>query len=76
MKNLQKLLIEISQVTINIATNYPEIYKFLDESPLTIPSEIKPNIDKDALQEYLESLKELLKHHKETHIQTKNSINS
>jgi len=73
MKNLQKLLIEISQVTINIETNYPEIYRFLDESPLTIPSEKKPNIDKAVLQEYLESLKELLRHHKETHIKTKNS---
>ena len=73
MKNLQKLLIEISQVTKNIETNYPEIYRFLDENPLTIPSEKKPNIDKAVLQEYLESLKELLRHHKETHIKTKNS---
>ncbi|MFZ2429700.1 MAG: hypothetical protein WAW57_00985 [Lutibacter sp.] len=66
MNNLQNTLNEISQLTKTIETNYPELYQFLDESPMTIPSEANPSIDKKILQEYLDSLKQLLKHHMET----------
>ncbi|MFZ3273520.1 MAG: hypothetical protein WA143_04540 [Lutibacter sp.] len=66
MNNLQNILNEISQLTKTIETNYPELYQFLDESPMTIPSEANPSIDKKILQEYLDSLKQLLKHHMET----------
>jgi hypothetical protein len=66
MNNLQNTLTEISQLTNNIETNYPELYNFLDENPMTIPSESNPTIDKKILQDYLNSLKELLKHHIET----------
>jgi len=67
MNKLQALLKDISQLIKTIETNYPELYQFLDENPLTIPSEKDPTIDKKVLQEYLESLKQLLKHHIETH---------
>ncbi|WP_372793973.1 hypothetical protein [Lutibacter sp.] len=67
MNNLQSILNEISQLIKTIETNYPELYQFLDENPTTIPSEKNPTIDKKVLQEYLESLKQLLKHHIETH---------
>jgi hypothetical protein len=66
MNNLKNTLTEISQLTKTIETNYPELYQFLDENPITIPSESHPSIDKKILQEYLESLKQLLKHHIET----------
>lgn len=66
MDNVQNILTEISQLTKTIETNYPEIYQFLDESPVTIPSESNPSIDKKILQDYLDSLKQLLKHHLET----------
>jgi hypothetical protein len=66
MNNLQNTFTEISQLTNNIETNYPELYNFLDENPMTIPSESNPTIDKKILQDYLNSLKELLKHHIET----------
>lgn len=66
MNTLQALLAEISKLTKNIETNYPELYQFLDENPLTIPSESHPTIDEKILKEYLESLKQLLKHHLET----------
>ncbi|PKP29226.1 MAG: hypothetical protein CVU01_01060 [Bacteroidetes bacterium HGW-Bacteroidetes-18] len=66
MNILQALLAEISQLTKIIETNYPELYQFLDENPMTIPSEKNPSIDKKILLEYLESLKQLLKHHLET----------
>lgn len=67
MKNLSKLLTEITQLTTNIETNYPELYRYLDENPLTIPSTNHPHIDKQIMENYLESLKQLLKHHLETH---------
>jgi hypothetical protein len=67
MKELHKILNEITQVTTNIETNYPELYRSLDENPMTLPVKQHPHMDKMVMQEYLESLKELLEHHLETH---------
>lgn len=67
MKTLHQLMVEITQLTSNMETNYPELYKFLDENPITIPSETHPTIDKDTLINYLETLKQLLKNHVESH---------
>ena len=67
MKDLSKVVVEIEKLTTNIETNYPELYRSLDENPLTIPTKQNPHIDKEVMQEYLESLKQLLKHHLETH---------
>ncbi len=66
MDKLQNTLTEISQLTKTIETNYPELYQFLDENPITIPSESNPSINKKILQDYLDSLKQLLKNHLET----------
>ena len=68
MKKLHALLTEINELTNRIKTVYPELYRFLDENPLTLPITAHPKVDKEALEEYLESLRQLLKHHKETHI--------
>lgn len=65
MKDLHTILTEITQLTSNIETNYPELYRSLDESPMTLPVSSHPQIDKKVLQEYLESLKQLLKHYLE-----------
>tara|TARA_R110000765_G_scaffold71846_3_gene139448 strand:+ start:221 stop:436 length:216 start_codon:yes stop_codon:yes gene_type:complete len=67
MKELHSLLREISEITTNIETNYPELYRNLDENPMTITTSNHPHVNKIAMQEYLESLKELLKHHLEIH---------
>lgn len=67
MTDLKRVLGEITQLTTNIETNYPELYRSLDENPLTIPSKNHPNVNKKALQDYLESLKQLLSHHIDTH---------
>ena len=67
MKDLRKVVGEIEKLTTNIETNYPELYRSLDENPLTIPTKQNPHIDKEVMQDYLESLKQLLKHHLETH---------
>lgn len=67
MKDLHNILREITQLTTNIETNYPELYRSLDENPMTLPVSKHPHIDKKVMQEYLESLKQLLRHHLETH---------
>lgn len=67
MKTVQKLLTQITQLTCNIETNYPELYAFLLEEPITIPSKQYPEINLVVLQDYLQTLKEELHHHLETH---------
>ena len=72
MKNLHNTLNEITQLTTNIETNYPELYRSLDENPMTLPNNAHPHMDKIVMQEYLESLKELLEHYIEEE-KTKNN---
>jgi len=67
MNNLRPILNDITKLVSNIETNYPELYQFLDESPMTIASSPHPDIDVDTLRNYLEGLKELLRHHLQTH---------
>jgi len=67
MKDLHQILNKITQLTLNIETNYPELYRSLDENPMTLPISSHPHIDKKIMQEYLESLQQLLEHHLETH---------
>lgn len=65
MKISSKMLAEISNITRRIETDYPELYKYLDENPLTIPNEANPNVDDASLKEYLETLKSMLKKYKD-----------
>jgi hypothetical protein len=67
MKNLTSLLTEITELTNTIESDYPELYQFLDENPMTLPAEAHPEMDQAVMQEYLESLKKMLAHHLETH---------
>ena len=67
MSQLQSIEDEIIKLTTLIESMYPELYKFLEENPLTIPSVIHPNINTKVMEDYLESLDQLLKHHIETH---------
>ena len=66
MKNLQSILKEILKITTTIETEYPELYRFLEENPMTLPAADHPKVDEDTLTEYLKSLKGLLQHHRET----------
>ncbi|QRM90838.1 hypothetical protein FG167_16835 [Lacinutrix sp. WUR7] len=63
MKDLHNILTEITQLTNKIETNYPELYRSLDENPLTLPVSKSPHMDKKVMVEYLESLKQLLGHY-------------
>ena len=72
MKDLHHILTEITQLTTTIEKNYPELYRSLDENPMTLPVASHPQVNKAALEEYLESLKQLLQHHLKTYNIKKN----
>jgi len=75
MNELQSMMKEITTLTTMMETEYPELYQFLDENPMTIPTTNHPHIDIVVLKEYLESLKGLLQHHLETHKKTNGAVN-
>ncbi|MBQ4914598.1 hypothetical protein J8L85_09145 [Maribacter sp. MMG018] len=67
MKDLHRILNEITQLTTRIETDYPELYRSLDENPMTLPVSKHPHMDKVVMQEYLQSLKQLLEHYIDEH---------
>ncbi len=67
MNNLKNLIAEITRITTKIETEHPELYRYLDENPMTLPAMGHPEIDKMVLEEYLQSLRQQLKHFLETH---------
>ena len=66
IKMKQKLLAEISTLIRKIETEYPELYQHLYESPLTIPGINQANVDNEALENYLQTLKDMLKPYKKS----------
>lgn len=69
MKLSQSILAEITQITRDIEDNYPELQKYLDENPMTLPEGDNADVDVDneAFKEYLKSLKQLVKKYKKEH---------
>lgn len=51
---------EILAITLTIKDKYPELSKYLEEMPVTIPNIKDPEITRKNLKSYLESLKTLL----------------
>ena len=67
MKTLQDIENQVIRLTTSIAVNYPEIYATLDENPVTIPSKAHPDMEINIMEDYLESLKHILKQYIKTH---------
>ena len=67
MKTLQDIENQIITLTTSIEVNYPELYETLDENPITIPSKIHPDMNIKIMEDYLESLKQILKQYTKTH---------
>jgi hypothetical protein len=55
---------KILKITIRIMDHYPELSQYLDEMPVTVPSENNPEITLNQLKSYYESLKSLLNKYK------------
>tara|TARA_R110002012_G_scaffold39330_8_gene108849 strand:+ start:3838 stop:4017 length:180 start_codon:yes stop_codon:yes gene_type:complete len=54
-------------LTNTMESQYPELYQFLDENPITLPLLPHPEMNKEVMESYLQSLQELLDHHVKTH---------
>ncbi|MGE0562756.1 MAG: hypothetical protein AB7O47_13135 [Flavobacteriales bacterium] len=67
MQRLQELIKEINDLTLKIEQEYPELYQYLDETPITIPCCNHLKVDTKNFSDYLDSLKQLLEHHIENH---------
>lgn len=67
MDRMPNILREINAVTNEISSFYQEVYPFLNEDTITLPSKEKNLVNEEYLSDYLESLKEILHHHKLTH---------
>lgn len=73
MKKLNELMQEIILLTTNIETDYPELYRYLDETPLVICDTEEKTICLADMEKYLESLKEQLEHHITKHTSRSNT---
>ena len=60
MKLETELNFKISAITTEIEQNHPELSKFLNEMPTTIPNDSSSKTDVKILNEYYESLKNIL----------------
>ena len=54
----------IMKITMMIMDHYPELSQYLEEMPVTVPSENDPEINLNHLKSYYESLISLLKKYK------------
>ena len=67
MKTETELTDNILKITMTIRNEFPELMKFLNEMPETIPNEESPEINKKILQEYYNSLLNLLRKYAPNH---------
>ncbi|MEQ5792457.1 hypothetical protein J4E06_15430 [Muricauda sp. NFXS6] len=67
MRELNSILDRITMLTNTMESQYPELYQFLDENPITLPLLPHPEMNKEVMESYLQSLQELLDHHVKTH---------
>ncbi|HSI71315.1 MAG TPA: hypothetical protein VK941_13855 [Gillisia sp.] len=67
MDRLSVIFREINEVTSEISNFYQEVYPFLNEDTITLPTRDKDLVNEEYFKDYLESLREILHHHKLTH---------
>ncbi|MDR6844387.1 hypothetical protein [Flavobacterium granuli] len=67
MNTVKELNDKILKTTLLIRKDYPELSKYLLEMPETIPGIESPEMDKKVLNDYLNSLKEILNKYAPNH---------
>jgi hypothetical protein len=69
---------KILRITMVIHENYPELSKYLNEMPITIPIDSRPEINAKNLQKYYYTLVELFRNyvaeHQLNYINQKNGL--
>lgn len=58
---------EILEATAKIRKDYPELIKFLDELPQHLPDDSNQDVNLKALNDYLNSLNELMENYSKEH---------
>ena len=58
---------KILKITLTIQDQYPELSKYIEEMPVTIPNEKNPDVTLDNLKTYYESLSLMLNKYKSEH---------
>jgi hypothetical protein len=67
MKTEAELNENILKITMTIRNEFPELIKYLNEMKVTIPDVKTPEISNKILQDYYESLQELLRKYAPNH---------
>ena len=67
MKTENELNADILKITVEIKQVYPELVKYLNEMPVTIPNSAHPEINMKALADYYDSLDALVKDYALSH---------
>ena len=62
-----QLMQQAIQLTSEMGANYPELYTFLDETPLFLSTKSGNQIFTSDFEKYLETLKAQLRNHIDTH---------
>lgn len=67
MKTETEINDNILKITMTIRNEFPELMKFLNEMPITIPIEKSPEINIKILSDYFDSLVSLLRQYAPNH---------
>lgn len=67
MKTEAELSKNIVKMTMTIRNEFPELIKFLSEMPQTIPNQENPEINRKVLQDYYDSLEDLIRKYAPNH---------
>lgn len=67
MKTENDVTQKILNITTKIKNEHPELYPYLEEMAVTLPDSKNPSVDTKALEEYYNSLIELLKKYNIAH---------
>lgn len=67
MKTEAELNQNIVKITMTIRNEFPELMKYLGEMPVTIPNSENPEINMKILQDYYNSLEDLLRKYAPNH---------
>jgi len=70
MKKLKQLMTEITQISSEMESNYPELHKNLSETPIPVGECAGNEICTSDLENYLNTLKEQLLNYVKTHEKT------
>lgn len=67
METEEAINAKIFKVTMVIQENYPELSKYLNEMPITIPIDSRPEVNVQHLQKYYDTLVSLFRNYVAEH---------